>query len=47
MTSKLIEILVMEGIAALLFPFSYLIGAKGKLEIIAGSNKQTRIKSER
>ncbi len=41
MTSKLIEILVMEGIAVLLFVFAYLIGVKGKLELIAGYNEQT------
>ena len=41
MTSKLIEIFVMEGIAVLLFVFAYLIGAKGKLELIAGYNEQT------
>lgn len=36
MTAKLIEIAVMEGIALLMFVFAYLIGAKGKLELIAG-----------
>ena len=41
MTSKLIEILVMEGIAVLLFIFAYLIGVKGRLELIAGYNEQT------
>ena len=41
MASKLIEILVMEGIAILLFIFAYLIGVKGKLELIAGYNKRT------
>lgn len=41
MTDKLIEILVMEGIAILLFVFAYLIGVKGRLELIAGYNKQS------
>ena len=41
MASKLIEIVVMEGIAVLMFVFAYLIGVKGKLELIAGYNKRT------
>jgi len=41
MTSKLIEIFVMEGIAILLFVFAYLIGFKNKLELIAGYNERT------
>lgn len=44
MASKLIEILVLEGIAVLLFVFAYLIGVKGKLELIAGYNEQTASK---
>ena len=44
MTSKFIEIMVMEGIAALLLIFAYLIGVKGKLELIAGYNKETATK---
>ncbi len=44
MASKLIEILVMEGIAVLLFIFAYLIGVKGKLELIAGYNERTASK---
>ena len=44
MAAKLIEILVMEGIAVLLFIFAYLIGVKGKLELIAGYNKNTASK---
>ncbi|UCD32464.1 MAG: DUF3784 domain-containing protein [Desulfobacterales bacterium] len=44
MTSKLIEILVMESIALLLFIFAYLIGVKGKLELIAGYNERTASK---
>jgi hypothetical protein len=41
MASKLIEIFVMEGIALLMFLFAYLIGARGKLELIAGYNERT------
>ncbi len=41
MTSKVIEIFVMEGIAILLFVFAYLIGVKGKMELIAGYNEKT------
>ena len=44
MTSKIIEILVMEGIAVLLFVFAYLIGVKGKMELIAGYNEHTASK---
>ena len=44
MSPKFIEILVMEGIAVLLFIFAYLIGVKGKLELIAGYNKETASK---
>ena len=41
MTGKLIEILIMEGIAILMFVFAYQIGIKGKMELIAGYNKRT------
>ena len=41
MTAKLIEILVMEGIALLMFVFAYLIGIKGRMELIAGYNERT------
>ena len=41
MTEKIIEVIVMEGIAALLFLFAYLIGVKGRMELIAGYNKRT------
>lgn len=44
MTSKLIEIVVMEGIAVLMFIFAYLIGVKGRLELIAGYNKESAAK---
>ena len=41
MTAKLIEIIVMEGIALLMFWFAYLIGVKKKMELIAGYNKKS------
>lgn len=41
MVAKLLEIIIMEGIAALMFMFAYLIGVKGKLELIAGYNEKT------
>ena len=41
MSSKLIEVLVMEGIAILMFVFAYQIGIKGKMELIAGYNKRS------
>lgn len=44
MTAKLIEILIMEGVAILMFIFAYLIGVKGKLELIAGYNERTAAK---
>lgn len=40
-TEKLIEILIMEGIAVLLFVFAYMIGVKGRMELIAGYNEKT------
>ena len=41
MTGKIIEILVMEGIAILMFVFAYQIGIRGKMELIAGYNKRS------
>lgn len=41
MNAKFIEIVVMEGIAILFFVFAYLIGVKGRLELIAGYNRKT------
>ena len=41
MTGKIIEILVMEGMAILMFVFAYQIGIKGKMELIAGYNKRS------
>lgn len=40
MTAKLIEIFVMEGVAVLMLVFAYLIGVKGKMELIAGYNEK-------
>lgn len=37
MTARIIEIVVMEGIAALMFGFAYAIGVKGKLQLIAAT----------
>jgi len=41
MSEKLIEIAVMEGVAILMFVFAYLIGVKGRMELIAGYNDKT------
>lgn len=41
MTAKLIEIAVMEGIAILFLVFAYLIGVRGRLNLIAGYNERT------
>ena len=41
MVPKIIEVLIMEGIAVLLFVFACLIGVKGRLELIAGYNERT------
>ena len=38
---KIIEVLIMEGIAILFFVFAYLIGVKGRMELIAGYNERT------
>ncbi len=40
-TAKIIELIVMEGTALLLFIFAYLIGVKGRMELIAGYNKKS------
>ncbi len=41
MTEKLIEIIVLEGIAVSLFVFAYAIGIKHKMHLIAGYNERT------
>ncbi|MBU0680567.1 MAG: DUF3784 domain-containing protein [Proteobacteria bacterium] len=40
-TAKIIELIVMEGTALILLAFAYLIGVKGRLELIAGYNDKT------
>ena len=41
MTAKVIEILIMEGIALLILWFGYMIGVKKKMGLIAGYNEKT------
>lgn len=41
MTPKLIEILIMEGIAILMFVLAYLIGVRKKMWLVAGYNKRS------
>jgi hypothetical protein len=41
MTAKIIETLVMEGVALLMFWFGYMIGVKKRMELIAGYNEKT------
>lgn len=41
MTSKLIEVLVMEGVALLMFVFAWQIGVRKRMELIAGYNEST------
>lgn len=41
MAAKITEILVMEGIAALLFYFAWAIGVKQKMHFIAGYNERS------
>jgi hypothetical protein len=41
MTAKIIEIVVMEGIALLLLAFAYAIGVKKKMDLIAGYSERT------
>ena len=40
-TAKIVENVVMEGIAALMFGLAYAIGVKGKLHLIAGYNERS------
>lgn len=44
MSAILIEFLVMEGIALLLFGFAYAIAVKGRYELIAGYNARSASK---
>ncbi len=41
MTARIIEIVVMEGVALLLIAFAYAIGVKKKMHLIAGYNERT------
>lgn len=41
MTGKIVEILVAEGIAVLMFVFAYAIGVKQRMLLIAGYNERT------
>ena len=41
MTAKIIEIVVMEGIALIMFGLAWAIGVKKKMELIAGYNERT------
>ena len=41
MTEKIVEILVAEGIAVLMFVFAYAIGVKQRMLLIAGYNERT------
>lgn len=41
MPDKILEILIMEGIALLLFWLGYMIGVKKRMEFIAGYNEKT------
>ena len=41
MTAKIIEILIMEGIALLMLWLGYMIGVKKRMEFIAGYNEKT------
>lgn len=42
MSARLIEIIIMEGIALLMLLLWYAIGIRQKIELIAGVNKHTR-----
>ena len=41
MAAKIVEIIVMEGIAALMLVFAYVIGVKQKMHLIAGYNERS------
>ena len=41
MSGLLIDILVMEGIAVLMFGFAYAIGVRGRMDLIAGYNARS------
>jgi hypothetical protein len=41
MTGKILEVLIMEGVAAVMFWFAWAIGVKKKMELIAGYNERS------
>ncbi len=41
MTAKIVEVIIMEAVAALLFGFAYAIGVKRQMHLIAGYNDRT------
>jgi hypothetical protein len=41
MTGKIIEVLIMESVAAVMLWFAYAIGVKGRMELIAGYNQRS------
>jgi len=41
MAAKIVEIVVMEGVAALMFAFAWMIGVKQKLHLIAGYDERS------
>lgn len=41
MTGKLLELVIMEGVAAVMFWFAYTIGVRHRMELIAGYNERT------
>ena len=41
MTGKLLELIIMEGVAAVMFWFAYAIGVRHRMELIAGYNERT------
>jgi len=41
MTGKLIELVIMEGVAGVMFWFAYAIGVRHRMELIAGYNERT------
>lgn len=41
MSGKLLEIVIMEGVAVVMFWFAYAIGVRQRMELIAGYNERT------
>jgi hypothetical protein len=40
-TGKLLELIIMEGVAAVMFWFAHAIGVRHRMELIAGYNERT------